>query len=169
MKISLQYIKKINILTFLILFILSPSQVKSENLSIFTETPIIVNPESELEGFLIDLILDKMGYHYYKIPKAGVKKHNSTLFLSISDPSHGKIYSWKSGKFYGLIKMISSKKEKENICRIWLEEIGKFTTVDNYGKNSYVRVTNKVASNKACFNLDEGRWVMVDENYHFKN
>ena len=169
MKISLQYIKKINILTFLILFILSPSQVKSENLSIFTETPIIVNPESELEGFLIDLILDKMVYHYYKIPKVGVKKHNSTLFLSISDPSHGKIYSWKSGKFYGLIKMISSKKEKENICRIWLEEIGKFTTVDNYGKNSYVRVTNKVASNKACFNLDEGRWVMVDENYHFKN
>ena len=169
MKISLQYIKKINILTFLILFILSPSQVKSENLSIFTETPIIVNPESELEGFLIDLILDKMVYHYYKIPKAGVKKHNSTLFLSISDPSHGKIYSWKSGKFYGLIKMISSKKEKENICRIWLEEIGKFTTVDNYGKNSYVRVTNKVASNKACFKLDEGRWVMVDENYHFKN
>ena len=169
MKISLQYIKKINILTFLILFILSPSQVKSENLSIFTETPIIVNPESELEGFLIDLILDKMVYHYYKIPKDGVKKHNSTLFLSISDPSHGKIYSWKSGKFYGLIKMISSKKEKENICRIWLEEIGKFTTVDNYGKNSYVRVTNKVASNKACFNLDEGRWVMVDENYHFKN
>ena len=169
MKISLPYIKKINILTFLILFILSPSQVKSENLSIFTETPIIVNPESELEGFLIDLILDKMVYHYYKIPKDGIKKHNSTLFLSISDPSHGKIYSWKSGKFYGLIKMISSKKEKENICRIWLEEIGKFTTVDNYGKNSYVRVTNKVASNKACFNLDEGRWVMVDENYHFKN
>ena len=169
MKISLPYIKKINILTFLILFILSPYQVKSENLSIFTETPIIVNPESELEGFLIDLILDKMVYHYYKIPKDGVKKHNSTLFLSISDPSHGKIYSWKSGKFYGLIKMISSKKEKENICRIWLEEIGKFTTVDNYGKNSYVRVTNKVASNKACFNLDEGRWVMVDENYHFKN
>ena len=169
MKISLPYIKKINILTFLILFILSPYQVKSENLSIFTETPIIVNPESELEGFLIDLILDKMVYHYYKIPKDGIKKHNSTLFLSISDPSHGKIYSWKSGKFYGLIKMISSKKEKENICRIWLEEIGKFTTVDNYGKNSYVRVTNKVASNKACFNLDEGRWVMVDENYHFKN
>lgn len=169
MKISLPYIKKINILTFLILFILSPSQVKSENLSIFTETPIIVNPESELEGFLIDLILDKMVYHYYKIPKDGIKKHNSTLFLSISDPSHGKIYSWKSGKFYGLIKMISSKKEKENICRIWLEEIGKFTTVDNYGKNSYLRVTNKVASNKACFNLDDGRWVMVDENYHFKN
>ena len=169
MKISLQYIKKINILTFLILFILSPSQVKSENLSIFTETPIIVNPESELEGFLIDLILDKMVYHYYKIPKAGVKKHNSTLFLSISDPSHGKIYSWKSGKFYGLIKMISSKKEKENICRIWLEEIGKITTVDNYGKGTYEKVTSKIDSNKACFDLEEGRWVMVDENYHFKN
>ena len=105
MKISLPYIKKINILTFLILFILSPSQVKSENLSIFTETPIIVNPESELEGFLIDLILDKMVYHYYRIPKDGIKKHNSTLFLSISDPSHGKIYSWKSGKFYGLMFM----------------------------------------------------------------
>ena len=169
MKISLQYIKKINILTFLILFIFSPSQVKSENLSIFTETPIIVNPESELEGFLIDLILDKMVYHYYKIPKIGVKKHNSTLFLSISDPSHGKIYSWKSGKFYGLIRMISSKKEKKKICRIWLEEIGKFTIVDNYGKNSYEKVTSKIASNKACFDLDEGRWVMVDENYHFNN
>ena len=100
MKILLLYIKKINILTFLILFIIFPSQAKSENLSIFTETPIIVNPESELEGFLIDLILDKMVYHYYKIPKAGVKKHNSTLFLSISDPTHGKIYSWKSGKFF---------------------------------------------------------------------
>ena len=169
MKISLPYIKKINILTFLILFILSPSQVKSENLSIFTETPIIVNPESELEGFLIDLILDKMVYHYYKIPKDGIKKHNSTLFLSISDPTHGKIYSWKSGKFYGLIRMISSKKEKGKICRIWQEEIGKFTTVDNYGKNSYERVTSKIGSNKACFDLDEGKWVMVDENYHFKN
>ena len=169
MKTLLLYIKKINILTFLILFILSPSQVKCENLNIFTETPVIVNPESEYEGFLFDLIIDKMVYHYYKIPSEGVKKHNSTLFLSISDPTHGKIYSWKSGKFYGLIRMISSKKEKENICRIWQEEIGKFTIVDNYGKNSYVRVTNKIGSNKACFNLDEGRWVMVDENYHFKN
>ena len=105
----------------------------------------------------------------YKIPSDGVKKHNSTLFLSISDPAHGKIYSWKSGKFYGLIRMISSKKEKEKICRIWQEEIGKFTTVDNYGKNSYQRVTSKIGSNKACFDLDEGKWVMVDENYHFKN
>jgi len=169
MKTLLLYTKKINILTFLILFILFPSQSKSENLSIFTETPIIVNPESELEGFLFDIILDKMIYHYYKIPSEGVKKHNSTLFLSISDPSHGKIYSWKSGKFYGLIRMISSKKEKENICRIWQEEIGKFTTVDNYGKGTYEKVTSKIASNKACFNLEEGRWVMVDENYHFKN
>tara|TARA_Y100001958_G_C21183963_1_gene513367 strand:- start:770 stop:1279 length:510 start_codon:yes stop_codon:yes gene_type:complete len=169
MKTLLPYIKKINILTFLILTILFPNQIKSESLNIFTETPIIVNPESEYEGFLFDLLLDKMIYHYYKIPSDGVKKHNSTLFLSISDPTHGKIYSWKSGKFYGLIRMVSSKKEKENICRIWLEEIGKFTTVDNYGKNSYVRVTNKIASNKACFNLDEGKWVMVDENYHFKN
>jgi|TARA_B100001094_G_C18145527_1_gene780454 hypothetical protein len=169
MKILLLYIKKINILTFLMLFILIPSQTKSESLSIFTETPIIVNPESEYEGFLIDLILDKMVYHYYKIPSDGVKKHNSTLFLSISNPSHGKIYSWKSGKFYGLIRMISSKKEKKKICRIWLEEIGKFTIVDNYGKNSYEKVTSKIASNKACFDLDEGRWVMVDENYHFNN
>ena len=151
------------------LFILIPSQTKSESLSIFTETPIIVNPESEYEGFLIDLILDKMVYHYYKIPSDGVKKHNSTLFLSISNPSHGKIYSWKSGKFYGLIRMISSKMEKKKICRIWLEEIGKFTIVDNYGKNSYEKVTSKIASNKACFDLDEGRWVMVDENYHFNN
>ena len=151
------------------LFILIPSQTKSESLSIFTETPIIVNPESEYEGFLIDLILDKMVYHYYKIPSDGVKKNNSTLFLSISNPSHGKIYSWKSGKFYGLIRMISSKKEKKKICRIWLEEIGKFTIVDNYGKNSYEKVTSKIASNKACFDLDEGRWVMVDENYHFNN
>ena len=169
MKILLLYIKKINIFAFLILLVLFPIQTKSENLNLFTESPIIINPESEYEGFLIDLIIDKMVYHYYKIPSDGVKKHNSTLFLSISDPTHGKIYSWKSGKFYGLIRMISSKKEKENICRIWQEEIGKFTTVDNYGKNSYVRVTNKIASNKACFNLDEGKWVMVDENYHFKN
>jgi len=65
--------------------------------------------------------------------------------------------------------MISSKKEKKKICRIWLEEIGKFTIVDNYGKNSYEKVTSKIASNKACFDLDEGRWVMVDENYHFNN
>ena len=65
--------------------------------------------------------------------------------------------------------MISSKKEKEKICRIWQEEIGKFTIIDNYGKNSYQRVTSKIGSNKACFDLDEGKWVMVDENYHFKN
>ena len=169
MKTLLPYIKKINIIFFLLLFSFISSKSKSESLNIFTETPIIVNPESEYEGFLFDFIIDKMVYHYYKIPSDGVKKHNSTLFLSISDPTHGKIYSWRSGKFYGLIRMISSKKEKKNICRIWQEEIGKFTTVDNYGKNSYVRVTNKIGSNKACFNLDEGRWVMVDENYHFKN
>ena len=64
--------------------------------------------------------------------------------------------------------MISSKKEKENICRIWQEEIGKFTTVDNYGKK-YEKVTSKIDSNKACFDLNEGKWVMVDETYHFKN
>ena len=169
MKTLLQYIKKIGAISFLILFILIPSETKSGSLSVFTETPIIVNPESEYEGLLIDFIIDKMVYHYYKIPKSGVKKHNSTLFLSISDPTHGKIYSWRSGKFYGLIKMISSKKEKEKICRIWLEEIGKFIKVDNYGKNSYERVNSKIGSNKACFDLDEGKWVMVDENYHFKN
>ena len=169
MKTLLLYIKKINILTFSILFVLFPSQTKSESLNVFTQTPVIVNPESEYEGMLIDLILDQMVYHYYKIPSDGVKKHNSTLFLSISDPAHGKIYSWESGKFYGLIRMISSKKEKEKICRIWQEEIGKFSIVDNYGKNSYQRVTSKIRSNKACFDLDEGKWVMVDENYHFKN
>ena len=169
MKTLLPYIKKINIIAFILLFSFNPLKSKSENLNIFTKKPIIVNPESEYEGFLFDLIIDKMVYHYYKIPSDGVKKHNSTLFLSISDPTHGKIYSWRSGKFYGLIRMISSKKEKKNICRIWQEEIGKFATVDNYGKNSYVRVTNKIGSNKACFNLDEGKWVMVDENYHFKN
>lgn len=169
METLLLYIKKINIPIFLVLFILIPSQAKSESLSILTETPIIVNPESKYEGFLFDLIVDKMVYHYYKIPNDGVKKHNSTLFLSISDPTHGKIYSWKSGKFYGLIKMISSKNEEKKICRIWLEEIGKFTTIDNYGKNKDEKVTSKIASNKACFDLDEGRWVMVDENYHFNN
>ena len=116
MKILLLYIKKICLFAILILFTLFSSHAKSETLSVFSETPIIVNPESEYEGFLIDIILDKMIYHYYKIPEDGVKKHNSTLFLSISDPSHGKIYSWKSGSFYGLIRMISSKKKKENIC-----------------------------------------------------
>ena len=115
MKTLLQYIKKINILTLSILFILFPSQIKSESVNIFSETPVIVNPESEYEGMLFDLILDQMVYHYYKIPSDGVKKHNSTLFLSISDPSHGKIYSWKSGKFYGLIRMISSKKKRNNL------------------------------------------------------
>ena len=30
-------------------------------------------------------------------------------------------------------------------------------------------MTSKIGSNKACFDLDEGKWVMVDENYHFKN
>ena len=169
MKRLLLYIKKICLFAILILFTLFSSHAKSESLSVFSETPIIVNPESEYEGFLIDIILDKMIYHYYKIPEDGVKKHNSTLFLSISDPSHGKIYSWKSGSFYGLIRMISSKKKKENICRIWLEEIGKISTVDNYGKNKYKKVTSKIGSNKACFDLDEGKWVMVDENYHFKN
>ncbi len=49
------------------------------------------------------------------------------------------------------------------------KEIGKFIKVDNYGKNSYEKVTSKIGSNKACFDLDEGKWVMVDENYHFKN
>ena len=169
MKTLLQYIKKINILTFSILFVLLPSQTKSGSLNVFSEKPVIVTPESEYEGMLFDLIIDQMVYHYYKIPSDGVKKHNSTLFLSISDPSHGKIYSWKSGKFYGLIRMISSKREEKTICRIWLEEIGKFSTVDNYGKNLYQRVTSKIGSNKACFDLDEGKWVMVDENYHFKN
>ena len=88
MKTLLLYIKKINILTFSILFVLFPSQTKSESLNVFTQTPVIVNPESEYEGMLFDLILDQMVYHYYKIPSDGVKKHNSTLFLSISDPAH---------------------------------------------------------------------------------
>jgi hypothetical protein len=69
MKILLPYIKKINILNFSnVIYFNSFCRLKVKVLSIFTETPIIVNPESEYEGFLIDLILDKMVYHYYKIP-----------------------------------------------------------------------------------------------------
>ena len=47
MKTLLLYIKKINILTFSILFVLFPSQTKSESVNVFTQTPVRVNPVSK--------------------------------------------------------------------------------------------------------------------------
>ena len=58
MKTLLQYIKKISVIASLILLILIPTETKSGSLSVFTETPIIVNPESEYEGLLIDFIIE---------------------------------------------------------------------------------------------------------------
>ena len=51
MKTLLQYIKKLGVIASLILFILIPTETKSGSLSVFTETPIIANPESEYEVY----------------------------------------------------------------------------------------------------------------------
>ena len=83
MKILLLYIKKINIFAFLILLVVFPIQTKSEK-NIFTESPIIVNPESEYEGFLIDLIIDKMVYHYYKIQVTELKNITQLYFYQLA-------------------------------------------------------------------------------------
>jgi len=90
--------------------------------------------------------------------------------LALGDPSHGKIFSWESGRYYGLVKMVATVKENEKLCRIWIEEVGKIATPDNYGTSTgLVKVTKKIDSNKACFDLSNAKWIIVDEYFHFKN
>jgi len=143
----------------------------TKGLTDFQNKPIYENPESSIEGFLIDILVDKMIYHYYSLPEEGITKHNSTIFLALSEPNHGKVFGWDSGKYYGLVKMIETIKENEKLCRSWIEEVGKITPFDNYGiKNQgLVKVSKKIGSNKACFNLLTGNWVIVDKNFHFNN
>jgi len=138
----------------------------TKGLTDFQNKPIYENPESSIEGFLIDILVDKMIYHYYSLPEEGIKKHNSAIFLALSEPDHGKVFGWKHGKYYGLVKMIATIKENEKLCRSWIEEVGKITSVDSYGVN---RGLFKVGSNKACFDLFTGNWIIVDENFHFTN
>ncbi len=171
MKKILQYIKYITYSLILIYSVTYVDKSDAESLSTFTEKPIYENPESSIEGFFIDILVDKMIYHYYSLPEEGIKKHNSTIFLALSEPNHGKVFGWDSGKYYGLVKMIETIKENEKLCRSWIEEVGKITPFDNYGiKNQgLVKVSKKIGSNKACFNLLTGNWVIVDKNFHFNN
>jgi|TARA_B100000959_G_scaffold205424_1_gene215331 hypothetical protein len=170
MKKILQYIKYITYSLILIYSVTYVDKSDAESLSTFTEKPIYENPESSIEGFGIDILIDQMIYYYYSLPKEGVKKHNSITFLALGDPSHGKIFSWESGRYYGLVKMVATVKENEKLCRIWIEEVGKIATPDNYGTSTgLVKVTKKIDSNKACFDLSNAKWIIVDEYFHFKN
>ena len=62
--------------------------------------------------------------------------------------------------------MITIFEKKDLVCRSWIEEVGRIMAELD---NDQVRVKNKVTANKACFNLQKGKWVMTDANFHFKN
>ena len=62
--------------------------------------------------------------------------------------------------------MITIFEKKDLVCRSWIEEVGRIMAELD---NDKVRVKNKVTANKACFNLQKGKWVMTDANFHFNN
>lgn len=147
----------------LITFITSCSKSVSDNAS----NPIYERPDGEYEGTAIDFLADKMVYYYFSIPKKGKSKHNAAIISSLNDSSHGKIYSWEHGDFYGRVRMVATIFEKENmLCRSWVEEVGRI--IRKYKNGRYV-VKNKIISNKACFDMNYAKWVMADINFHFKN
>ena len=57
---------------FISFFLLTSCQSnKNQSISEFTNKPIISNPESSLEGMLIDIIHDSLVKLYFSIPKKG--------------------------------------------------------------------------------------------------
>lgn len=143
---------------FFIIFFFFYSQISNaDQFSNFAKKPIYENPESEFEGFAIDVFLDKMIYYAYSLPKKAKSKHNGAIFNALTKPAHGENFSWEYGRFYGKVKMVISIKENNQLCRSWIEEIG----IKN---NRY-----KVGINKACFDEVKQSWVLVDDYYHLKN
>ena len=152
-------------LLFISFFLLTNCQSnKGQSISEFTNKPIFTNPESNMEGMLIDIIHDSLVKLYFSIPKKGIKLHNGAVISALSDSKNGKNFQWDYNNYFGKVRIVKSSFEKNRLCRTWLQQIGKTRNYSPYGiNNNLVKETSKIDTKTACFNFKNGKWFFVDD------
>jgi len=150
---------------FISFFLLTSCQSnKNQSISEFTNKPIITNPESSMEGMLIDIIHDSLVKLYFSIPKKAIKLHNGTVISALSDSNNGKNFKWDYDNYFGKVRIVKSSYEKDNLCRTWIQQIGKTRNYSPYGiNNNLVKETSKIDTKTACFNFKNGKWFFIDD------
>ena len=137
---------------------------KDQSISEFTSNPIIANPESSMEGMLIDIIHDSLVKLYFSIPKKGIKLHNGAVISALSDSNNGKNFQWDYNNYFGKVRIVKSSFEKNKLCRTWIQQIGKIRKYSPYGiNNNLVKETSKIDAKTACFNFKNGKWFFIDD------
>ena len=101
-------------LLFISIFLLTNCQSsKNQSISEFTNKPIITNPESNMEGMLIDVIHDSLVKLYFSIPKKGIKLHNGAVISALSDSNNGKNFLWDYDNYFGKVRIVKSSFKKD--------------------------------------------------------
>ena len=147
------------------LFLLTNCQSnKNQSITEFTSNSIITNPESNMEGMLIDIIHDSLVKLYFSISKKGIKLHNGAIISALSDSDNGKNFQWDYKNYFGKVRIVKSSFEKDNLCRTWIQQIGKIRNYSPYGvNNDLVKETSKIDTKTACFNFKNGKWFFIDD------
>ena len=137
---------------------------KSQSITEFTSNSIITNPESNMEGMLIDIIHDSLVKLYFSIPKKGIKLHNGAIITALSDSDNGKNFQWDYKDYFGKVRIVKSSFEKDNLCRTWIQQIGKIRNYSPYGvNNNLIKETSKIDTKTACFNFKNGKWFFIND------
>ena len=137
---------------------------KNQSISEFTNKSIITNPESNMEGMLIDVIHDSLVKLYFSIPKKGIMLHNGAVISALSDANNGKNFQWDYDNYFGKVRIVKSSFEKDNLCRTWVQQIGKIRNYSPYGvNNNLVKEISKIDTKTACFDFENGKWVFIDD------
>ena len=137
---------------------------KNQSISEFTNKSIITNPESNMEGMLIDVIHDSLVKLYFSIPKKGIMLHNGAVISALSDSNNGKNFQWDYDNYFGKVRIVKSSFEKDNLCRTWVQQIGKIRNYSPYGvNNNLVKEISKIDTKTACFDFENGKWVFIDD------
>ena len=137
---------------------------KNQSISEFTNKSIITNPESNMEGMLIDVIHDSLVKLYFSKKKKGIMLHNGAVISALSDSNNGKNFQWDYDNYFGKVRIVKSSFEKDNLCRTWVQQIGKIRNYSPYGvNNNLVKEISKIDTKTACFDFENGKWVFIDD------
>ena len=152
------------IFIILILFLEACQTSNKQSVTDFTSEPIYQNPESNLEDTLVDMIHDSLVKAYFSIPEEAVRLHNGSLISALSDSNNGVNFEWNYKNYFGLIRVVKTSFDNKNLCRTWLQKIGKTRGYSPYGiDNNLVKETSKTSSKTACFDFSQAKWFFIDD------
>lgn len=154
-------LNKLSLLTLFFILSCNKTHISYDQ---FSKKPIYENPENYLDGTLVDTIYDKLTSYYFSIPNQAIKLHNSLIISALSHPKNGQEFKWEFKKYFGRVRIVETTYINKNLCRSWIQEIGKSRVYAPYGiDRGLEKVTSKYNSNKACLDLNSGEWKLYDE------